>query len=305
MKPEYRLGLTQHLLFADGMSDPAYHERTLLDALSWSEVEVMDLQCQGDAAQMAREAAAIKSSGKIPVYNTPLLYLEPGCDPNSTDPAVVERTRAVALTHLDTARDCGSRLQNIASGVNPSVEDRDEAWRGWIDFITWFGREAGERGIHVVMEPFDQSIGKNLLIGPTRDAVRSVEETRSRGVVNVGIMVDMGHLPLIGEQFDEALDIAQPYLWHVHLGSAVMRDPSHPLYGDNHPPMGIPEGEHGIEHLIDFLKELVRVGYFEQESVVGGSPTLTLEMRPYPDTSERESIAQAMVMLDEAWQSVA
>ena len=45
---------------------------------------------------------------------------------------------------------------------------------------------------------------------------------------NFGLTIDMGHLPLIGESFREALETTKDYLVHAHLGSAVKRDASHP-----------------------------------------------------------------------------
>ncbi len=297
MKPEYQLGITQHMLFPDGMEDAAAHERSLADALSWPEFPVMDLFCIGDDEQMAREAALVRASGKRVVYNCPLLCMIGGCNPNATDLGTIERTRAVATRHLNAADACGAQMMNVASGPNDA--DDPTAWGGWIDFLAWFGERARARGMRVVIEPFDQSIGKNLLIGPTTDAVRSVELVRERGIKNIGLMVDMGHLPIMGEKFEHALTASRPHLWHVHLGSAVMDDSSHPWYGDCHPPIGIPEGVHDPSHLVAFLRELVAVGYFDSPE-----PTLTLEMRPYPGTAERASVARAVDMLDSAWEEI-
>jgi sugar phosphate isomerase/epimerase len=296
LPPAYRLGVNHHLLFPAGMEDPAIHETTLAEVLAWPEFPVVDGYCAGDAAQRAREAAMIRASGKGMVYNTPLLGFLPGCDPNATEAATIERTRAVALQHLDAAAACGAHQINIASGGNPASVDREAAWAGWIDFLTWHGTEAGVRGLRVVIEPFDQSIGKNLLIGPTCDAVRSIDAVRARGVETVGLMVDMGHLPLMGESFADGVTLSHPYLWHVHLGSAVMRDPAHPWYGDYHPPLGLPDGEHDTPDLARFLTELVRNGYFSTPAV-----TLTMEMRPYPGWSERASVECWLVKLADAW----
>jgi sugar phosphate isomerase/epimerase len=299
MKPDYLLGVNHHLLFPRSMADDAYHEQTLREIVTWPEIVVLDGFCAGDGAQRDREATILRESGKTIVYNSPLLYLIPGCDPNGTEPAVVEKTRVEALKHLNAAHAAGARYINIASGQTPGDEDRERAWQGWTDFLTWFGIEAGKRDLIVVIEPFDSSIGKNLLIGPTADAVRSVEDVRARGADAVGLMIDMGHLPIMGETFRHALELSRPYLHHVHLGSAVMKDPDHPLYGDNHPPLGIPEGEHDVDDLAVFLTELVAIGYFECSD-----QTLTMEMRPYEGKAERESVAIWIEMLEQAWMAV-
>ena len=296
MRPTYHQGVNHHLIFPESMADAALHERTLPGVLSWPEFDAVDLFCAGDDEQMAREAALIRASGKYIVYNSPLLYQIDGCDPNATDEQTISATRAEALRHLNAAQACGAHKINISSGQYTGEADRARAWEGWIGFLTWFGIEAGARDLEVVIEPFDQSIGKNLLVGPTRDAVRSVVEARGRGAEAVSLMIDMGHLPIMGESFSEALELSRPYLKHVHLGSAVIGDPSHPLYGDCHPPISLPEGEHDVNDLARFLEGLERIGYF-----CCGEPSVTVEMRPYPDLSERGSALKALSLIDEAW----
>ena len=296
MQRKYLLGINHHLIFPDSMSDPEIHEQTLPDVLSWPEFDVVDLFCSGDDDQMMREAEYIRASGKTVVYNSPLLYQIEGCDPNSTDPETVTATREVAQRHLDAAEACGADKINIASGQMPTADNLEDAWDGWIAFLTWFGKEAEEHDLRVVIEPFDSSIGKNLLIGPTADAVRSVEEVRNLGVESVGLMVDMGHLPIMNESFSHALAFSRPYLWHIHLGSAVIKDPTHPMYGDCHPPIELPGGEHDVHDLARFLAELDHVGYFAEPDV-----TMTIEMQPYPGKTPRESALKAVELVKEAW----
>lgn len=293
----YRLGINHHLLFAESAADPATHERTLREVLAYPEFAVVDLYLAGDAAQQEREAALIRASGKQVVYNFPLLHLLPGCNPNATDPEIAERTRVMALGHFNAAATAGAKLVTVASGPNPAPAEHDAAWNGWIEYLAWAGEQAAARGQRVVIEPFDQSVGKNLLIGPTADAVRAVQEVRARGIETVGLMVDMGHLPIMGETFAQALWLSAPYLWHIHLGSAVLRDPAHPWYGDFHPPLGLPEGEHDGSHLTAFLRVLRAVGYLDAPGAV-----LTLEMRPYPDCTQRQSVERWLEMVAEAWQ---
>jgi len=298
-RPVYQLGINHHLLFAEGMVNASIHEQTLEELLAWPEFAVVDVYCAGDPAQQTREAAMIRASGKTSIYNLPLLATLPGCDPNSTDQATIERTRTAVLPHLDAAANAGATFNNIASGLNPAATERAQAWEGWLDFLSWFGREVAQRGMEAVIEPFDFSIGKNLLIGPTADAVRSIEAMRARDVNSVYLMVDMGHLPIMGESFAHAITLSAPYLRHTHLGSAIIRDSTHPWYGDWHPPLGMPEGEHGVPELANFLRELHKAGYFNNSRA-----SLTLEMRPYPGMDARSSVDCWLGMMDEAWNLV-
>ena len=295
-RPLYQLGINHHLLFAEGMVDDHIHEQTLAELLTWPEFAVVDVYCAGSPAQQTREAARIRASGKTAIYNLPLLATLPGCDPNAIDPATIARTRAAVLPHLDAAALAGATFNNIASGGNPVPELRDQAWEGWLDFLAWFGCEVAKRGMEVVIEPFDYSIGKNLLIGPTSDARRSVEVMRARGVDNVLLMVDMGHLPIMGESFAHALTLSAPYLRHIHLGNAIIHNPAHPWFGDWHPPLGLPEGEHDVPELANFLAELQAVGYFNNPQA-----SLTMEMRPYPGMDSRRSVDRWLQKLNDAW----
>ena len=49
------------------------------------------------------------------------------------------------------------------------------------------------------------------------------------------LMVDIGHLPRMGEAFSEALRLSNPYLRHVHPGGCVL-NPAHAMFDDTHPP---------------------------------------------------------------------
>jgi hypothetical protein len=51
-----------------------------------------------------------------------------------------------------------------------------------------------------------------------------------------------------------------------------------------------------LPHLAGFLKELATAGYF---SAPGN--TLTFEMRPYVECTERASVKRWLAMLDAAW----
>ena len=296
MTPAYRIGVNHHLLHLAAMEDAGVHESTLAEVLELPGFDAVDMYCTGDPAQRAREARSAASSGRSIVYNPPLLFNIPGCDQNAVAPETVRRTRDTILPHLDSAAACGAKLTNITSGPNPLPDDRAEAWSGWVDFLAWYGHEAATRGMRVVIEPFDQSIGKNLLVGPTADALKSVDEARGLGADNVGLMVDMGHLPIMGESFEHAVGLSSGCLWHVPLGSAVIRDPSHQWYGDCHPPLAIAAGEHGVDDLAAFLSELAAVGYVEADDA-----TLTCEMRPYENNTPAESAAIWRDMIDEAW----
>ncbi|THF80302.1 sugar phosphate isomerase/epimerase family protein [Cohnella fermenti] len=298
-RPHYRLGINHHLLYPASLDSASAHGDSLAEALALPGFEVTDcyVPSSGEEAQ-TRAIARIAASGREPIYNCPLM-LGPDWGPHHPDVVVRERTRDEAKRHIDRAKSIGARKMVVASGDDPGPERREEEMALMIAYMIDLCAYAGA-GLCLMIEPFDRSIGRNLLIGPTVEAVAVVEAVRSAGCENIGLLVDMGHIPLMGESFRHAVATAGRHIRHVHLGSCVMRDSRDPLYGDMHPPWGYPGGENDVAEAAEFLRCLIDAGYFEVEGEE--SPTLTLEMRPYPGMTERSSAELFIRKLEQAWQ---
>lgn len=298
-RPPYRLGINHHLLYPASLDSPAAHRDTLPEALALPGFELVD--CFVPAAKgydEARALALIAASGREPIYNCPLMIGE-GRGPHHPDADIRARTKEEMRRHIDRARAAGARKMVVASGADPGPARRAEEMAVFIGYMLELCAYAGPN-LCLMIEPFDRSIGKNLLIGPTVEAVAVVEAVRSAGLDNISILMDMGHVPLMGESFRHAVAKAGSHIKHVHLGSCSMRDPGDPLYGDMHPPWGYAGGENDTAEAAKFLRCLIDIGYFE-----GDDPaTMTLEMRPYPGMTESESAALFRRKLDEAWKEL-
>lgn len=292
-----RLGINHHLLYPQAFTDIDEHVRSLKEVLRYPEFEVVDMFIP-DERVCGIEAALVEESGKEVVYNCPLMNTA-WFNPHAYDPGVRERTLNEALAHVDRARLLGARKLVVASGVDPGEAHRSDQTALFADYLLALCRAAGS-DMEVLVEPFDRSIGKHLMIGSSPEAARLVAEVQSRGGDNIGILADMGHIPLMKETFEFALRACAPYIRHIHLGSCVKDDPADPLYGDMHPPWGYPGGAHDVPELTRFLRELREIGY------LGGSvrPTVTLEMRPYPAATERDSVDIFLRKLYEAWETI-
>jgi sugar phosphate isomerase/epimerase len=120
-------------------------------------------------------------------------------------------------------------------------------------------------------------------------------------VDNFGILLDLSHLPLLGETFRHAVQTVAPYLRRVHLGNCVLKDPSHPRYGDRHPPFGIEGGEIDVPELTAFLRCLLQVGFLAEER----RGSVLFEIAPWPPHREPDSVvAESLAQLDRAWAAV-
>jgi len=279
------------------MEDSGFHLESLPGVLRLREFDVVDcyIPCQSVERE---EVDYIVASGKEPIYNCPL-FITPELNPHSPNIAIREKTFAAVVEHIDRAKKIAAHKIVVASGVDPGEGNRDAEKKWFIEYLTRICAYAGPK-LCVMIEPFDRSIGKNLLIGPTEEAVKIVEAVQGSGHDNIGLLMDMGHIPLMGETFEHAVKAAGHHIRHVHLGSCVMKDRNDPLYGDMHPPWGYPGGENDVREATAFLKCLVESGYINGET----KATLTLEMRPYPGRDELDSLQRMQEKLEQAWEGV-
>jgi sugar phosphate isomerase/epimerase len=158
-------------------------------------------------------------------------------------------------------------------------------------------------GPPVLLETFDRAgFGRNRLIGPTEEAAWIADRVHPyfRGF---GLVLDLSHLPLLGETPESALKAVRQDLRHVHIGNCVLRDPSHPAYGDQHPMFGIPEGENGVEQLAAFLKALLEIGYIGQASGAARKG-VSFEVKPFGGQTSAQVLDNAKQTLDAAWKAV-
>jgi hypothetical protein len=132
---------------------------------------------------------------------------------------------------------------------------------------------------------------------PSQDGLLPENAEVRRHYPNFGLIIDLSHLPLLGESVEHALRIARNYLVHVHIGNCVIRDKNHPAYGDKHPRFGIPGSENDVGELRLFLKSLLDIGYIGE----GKQNIVAFEVKPQSGESPEVVIANAKRTLMEAW----
>jgi len=206
--------------------------------------------------------------------------------------AAVERIQAC----VDEASLLGAQAVAMLSGPNPG-QNRELGISQLIKSLKEICAYAKGKGDPaVVLETFDSEIDKRCLIGPSPDALRVAKEVRA-SYPKFGLMVDLSHLPLQKETPDQALSILRDYVVHVHIGNCVMKDRSHPAYGDVHPAFGVPGGEVDVPQVTEFLKALFKVGYLGE----GKRPVVAFEVKPMAGETSEAVIAGAKRTLLEAW----
>jgi sugar phosphate isomerase/epimerase len=219
---------------------------------------------------------------------------------NSLDKA--ERQEAVdeVKVGVDEAYEIGATSLAFLSGADPGDQEREQAIKllvSSVKEICAYAKSKGDLGI--TLEVFDREIEKKCLIGPAKDARRVAEEVREE-FDNFGLMVDLSHLPLLGETPAQAILPVKDYLVHAHMGNCILKDKEHPGYGDQHPRFGIKGGENDVKELTEFLKVLLDIGFLNPQN----PPMVSFEVKPLADESSEVVIANAKRVLREAWAKI-
>jgi hypothetical protein len=85
-------------------------------------------------------------------------------------------------------------------------------------------------------------------------------------------------------------------LVNAHIGNSVVIDPTHPLYGDEHPRIGIPQGSHSEKEVTRFLRELRKTGFFENK------PVISQEVKPQQNEDPWALVALTKRQIARAWE---
>ncbi len=244
------------------------------------------------------EVAGILESSKLEIgYVGQARLLGEKLDLNATSPQQREAAISRMKESVDEAYFLGAGLMATLSGPTPSVEKREKAKELLVDSLSQICSYAKSKGdLNIVLEIFDREIDKKCLIGPTEEGVNVAKEVR-RQHSNFGLMVDLSHLPLLEESAEYALQTAQDYLAHIHIGTCMLKDKNHPAYGDKHPRFGIPGGVNDVEEVKLFLKALMDIGYIGE----GKQNVVAFEVKPLSGESAGVVVANAKRTLMEAW----
>ncbi len=293
-----RIGLVHHLLHPGCAGDADEHARTLAAFVRRDDIETFDCCLPYGHDRRRRLIPVVRDCGKTDVAYALFLFPSRKISLGSLSPAEQGLARLAVSDQIELAAAIGAAGFVFSSGADVP-EARPAAREAFADFCRWFCGELKAPGITALLEPFDTDVDKKCLYGPTERCVELIESLRPE-VDNLKIELDMAHLPLMGETFDHAVRTAAPHLGRVHLGNCVLADPSHPLYGDKHPPLGLPGGEHDVPELTAFLRLLLEAGYLKR----GRRRSLVLEISPFPGKSVDETVADNLARLARAWAAV-
>lgn len=294
-----KVGIVHFMAFPETMTGegPVLETlRTIVEDEFFGAVEVTRIQ---EPAVRARAADLLRASGLEVGFGAQPVLLGGKHDLNALDEDVRRAAVAACREALAQAAELGATKFAVLSGPDPGEAARERATEQLRRSLVEIGREARERGMALALETFDRAIDKRCLVGPNADAARLAREVR-RDVPEFGLMIDLSHLPLQFETARDALPAARDVLIHAHVGNCILKDRSHPAYGDQHPRFCHPAGENGVAELRDFLRVLLEIGYLQK----GLGRIVAFEVKPLPGESSLAVVAQAKRTLKEAWAGI-
>ena len=291
-----RLGIVHFMAFPAVMAGEGPYVETLRQIARDEFFTAVEVGWAKDQSQRTAAAALLRQSHLSVGFGAQSAILTTKSNLNALDEG--ERTKAVALVRgcIDQAAELGAKRVAVLSGPYPGAADEAAAKRSLVASLLDLCAYGRGKSIGITLETFDRAIEKKALAGPTALCVEIAQAVRQE-FPEFGLMLDLSHIPLVGESIRECLTTGRGYLVHAHIGNCVLRDKAHPAYGDQHPRFGIEGGENDTPQVIEFLRVLFDIGF------LGGTnrPFLSFEVKPLPGEDADAVVTGTKRVFAEAW----
>ncbi|KMY67613.1 hypothetical protein AAU61_12015 [Desulfocarbo indianensis] len=296
MATRMRLGLVHFMAWPElGSGRGPWAETVELIAKhpSFNAIEITHIE---DPAERERVRDICRLAGLAVGFGAHPIILGQGLNLNALD----EGKRAAAVSRMSELIDEAVFMEAesfvVLSGKDPGPKERKEAKAALAASLGELcAYSAARQGPKVVAEAFDCDVDKCCLLGPAPLAAEVAQKVASQHD-NFGLLVDLSHIPLLGESPRQALEPVIDWLIGVHLGNAVLTE-GMPAYGDNHPAFGTPGSVNGAAETAEFLDTLFDLGFLGQ----GKRPMVSFELKPLPGQDPELVLAGALRVLAEAW----
>jgi len=288
-----KVGIIHFMAFPSTMKGEGPIVETISNIAEDDFFTAIEITCIKDPDVRAKARDILVSSGLAVGFGAQPAVLSTPLNPNSLDED--ERKKAVEVLKqcIDEACYMGAGRMAFLSGKDPGEEKREAA----IDALIKTTRElcdyAETKCMEIALETFDRTIDKKALMGPSDMAAQYACAVNRR---NFGLMVDLSHLPLLGETPEQCACAVKDHVVHLHVGNCVMKV-GDPAYGDAHPRFGIEGGENGVPELAAYLKAFMDIGFLNGYH----QPFMSFEVKPLKDESSEIVIANAKRALKQAW----
>ncbi|MGQ9479394.1 MAG: sugar phosphate isomerase/epimerase family protein [Thermoproteota archaeon] len=151
----------------------------------------------------------------------------------------------------------GIRIVALSSGIKPgNGEKTSMATENLIKSLIEICKYAKQYNTYVLLETFDISYDKNLLIGPLEDAANVIKRVREK-TDNIGLLWDLSHAPMLNEK-PSMLTGFKDVLTHVHIGCTKRTGET---MKDWHPSFYREGAINGLDELVELFTVLDKIRY--------------------------------------------
>jgi sugar phosphate isomerase/epimerase len=291
-----KVGLIHFMAYPACMKGEGPIEETLKKIAIDDYFDAVEISWIKDNEVRQKAKKIIETSHLTVGYGAQPRLLTTGLNINDLDEEGRLKALATLKDGIDEAYEIGAAGLGFLSGKY-TEEKKEEAFQALVKSTKELCKYAKSKGnLNILLEVFDYDVDKKSLIGPAALARRFAEEIRKE-YDNFGLMVDLSHIPQLHETIEESLLPVKEYILHAHMGNCVVKDPSLPAYGDQHPRFGFPNGECDVDELVEYLRILKSIGFINEEK----RPIVSFEVKPFGDEDPDHVVANAKRVLNLAW----
>lgn len=259
---------------------------------------IKDDKVREEVKKMLRSSHMVSAYGAQPVLLSNKLNLN----------SFVEEDRRKAVDEIkkciDEAAFIGTKGVAVLSGVHPGKELEQEAIKKLLQSLDELCTYSKKNNINFELETFDYDVDKKCLIGKSELAAEIAREVRKKHD-NFGLILDLSHFPIQFEQTRIALKNCADYTTHLHIGNCVVKDKSHPAYGDMHPCFGVEGGENDVAEVREFFATLFDLGWLKNDGAKSADkPIISFEVKPMAGENRNIVLAHSIRVFKEAWASL-
>ena len=191
-----------------------------------------------------------------------------------------EEVRAKAVEEIKRririSAERGIRTVGLTSGQDPGEGKRREATAQLLKSLNEICEYAEKYNTFVLLEAFDRSYDKKLLIGPIEEGKEVVEEVRKRHK-NIGLLWDLSHAPMLNESPSVLLNYKE-VVSHVHVGCTKKVNET---MKDWHPSFYREGAINDVNNVVELLEVLNKINY---------RGALSFEVKPEEGQHPQEAI---------------
>ena len=244
----------------------------------------------------------LESSHMVSAYGAQPVLLSNKLNLNS----LIEDERKKAVEEIkkciEEAAYLGTKGVAVLSGPHPGKELEGKAIEKLIQSLEELCSYSQKYKLGFELESFDFDVDKKCLIGKSELAAEVAAELGKK-FSNFGLILDLSHFPIQYEKTKTALQNCLKYMTHLHIGNCVLKDKSHPAYGDLHPRFGVAGGENDVEQVREFFATLFESGWLKKRGNTKQSekPIISFEVKPMAGENSNIVLANSIRVFKEAW----